>query len=309
MIDSKNIRGLKGNSYFEFQCDNCGKNHKKLVSEIRRWMRRKKSDSITSFCSRKCSVLFAHSKRDIKYVEKVCEGCGKTFQIRDNKRGRVKRFCSRKCADRNRHTEEMREKLSNSAKKPQGIEGIDYEVKISASGRRRIIRLVIKECIVCGGNFRGTRNRKTCSEECYRENLRRIGKERVKAMTSDEFQHLVDRGKHGGYGHRTKAKCGIICRSKIEARILNFLTDLAIKFDYEPDIPETNKVADLLLKVNKKEYYIEIDGLCRGVKNTGFDWGEKLDHYQDLINRSVIDGFLVVTPSDFKKKFQKLLGV
>jgi len=188
MISLKDVEKCHSREYITHKCDYCGKKHRVLVKAIRGRLQKERKFSRNFYCSNRCSAKYTNRNKEIKYIEKVCEGCGKTFKMRDNKRGRVRRFCSRKCADKNRHTEEVREKLSNSAKKIQGVEGIDYEVKISASGRKRIIRLGINKCIVCGKVFYGKRNKKTCSEKCLKKKNKKSARKAGKISAAKQVR-------------------------------------------------------------------------------------------------------------------------
>jgi len=334
--------------------------------------------------------------RGKRYIEKVCEGCDKKFEVRDTKKYRKQRFCSRKCADENRHTEESRKKISRSLlgrTKVSDIlvEGVDYTLREKESGNREVIRLRESICVVCGAPFKTPGSRKTCSDFCLDKLKRRKkprnciicgkkletnkkvcsdfcyhrwkargrkfklverngktvrkyskvntcvickrefitycnpktcslecqkvlkskrAKNRVESLSLEEFEKFKKIfSKKGGFGKRTKSKCGVICRSKVEARLLNFLTHLNVEFEYEPPIPEVNKLADVLITggIYKKGLYIEIDGLHRGKDDSKNGWNGKLGHYKKLLKEKKIDQFLILTPKNYKKKIMAVL--
>jgi len=313
MVFWDDIKDLSGQAYLDLVCDYCGKPFRRKVRKIKRRPQFKVSSEISIFCSVPCVARFTADKRAEKFITKTCKYCKKEYQTRNNKRGRNRRFCSRNCADKGRHTKQVNEKLSKKMRKickPKGIEGVDYQVKI-VSGRTVITRFYSKNCIICGQGFRGTKNRKTCSNICKSEYIGRKHRQRIKDMTAEEFKKFIGTGRFSGRGHITRSKSGELCRSKFEAEVLNFLTDNGIKFKYEPLIPEANKIADLRFKdkIWEKGYYIELDGLYRNMDDPESSWTEKIQHYEDLWKRKVIDGFLVVTPKTYRSELKRLLKI
>jgi len=104
MIQKKDLVGLKSRDYIDFECDYCGSRDKRCVKHARRKFVERNVMKIPAFCSSACCNSY---HRKAKKIQKICEGCGITFEVPDIKKRRKQRFCSLKCANKHRHTEEI----------------------------------------------------------------------------------------------------------------------------------------------------------------------------------------------------------
>lgn len=98
-------------------------------------------------------------KSKIKY-DLVCEHCGKKYTLylfeRDYLSGRYSKYCSRSCANSRIHSEETKQKISNSALATAGV----YKQK------ERV-------CKYCGKIYKRSKNNDStlmfCSKNCYKQ--------------------------------------------------------------------------------------------------------------------------------------------
>ena len=106
------------------------------------------------------------------------------------------RFCSRSCANKRAHSEETKNKIKNSLRdiytnpnKKQQADSLRAKSRDAARKlcEKRGFTVITEEeydhhpsyCIICGEKLDfSLRNRKTCSKDCYTENLRRLDVER-----------------------------------------------------------------------------------------------------------------------------------
>jgi len=195
--------------------------------------------------------------------------------------------------------------------RPEGVAGVDYRFRYNKNGKRAYTRLMPKVCKVCGKKYQGSKVSNTCGNGCENELISRRHKTRISKMTKKELLQLTNRVIPGAYGIATVSLYGYLCRSKLEADVVDFVADHGISFEHEPKVPESTKLADLCIKNDGWEsgYYIEVDGLRRSSVRSKFGWNGKLKHYRKLVKEEKIDGFLVVTGKDYKRKLRELLNL
>ena len=328
MIDIRDYEDFGSRDPIYVLCDICGRLHLTHVKNIRRMSIDLGKKIFNKTCSRGCQGI---NRRTLERHKKCLE-CGRDFILIRSER---RKFCSKSCAAKHSNRKRIRitkeewqaRKKEKERRKQERAKDLEYkrlekkksleQKRLEQEKRAQKRRLEQKKrreerrrkvCEECGIVFVMTRDghRKTCTKDCRRKLQSRIKKERLERLGKRELTRLLKMGRHGGgYGIPTMAKCGILCRSKVEAKFLDFLTNLKIKFQYEPPIPKTLKIADILIKNDnwRNGLYIEMDGLCRDTKNTGFGWDGKLEHYKWLLEKEIISGYLVVTPSDYKEAF------
>ena len=97
----------------------------------------------------------------------ICEHCGKKFQVKENEFEFPKKehyYCSRSCANSRNHSDEVKNKISDTLQKHYGKNHIYV-------------------CEVCGNSFESDRIKKWCSVNC-----RRIYKYNIKKQNLTEEQ-------------------------------------------------------------------------------------------------------------------------
>lgn len=121
----------------------------------------------------------------------ICEKCGKEH---DGKFGSG-RFCSRSCANSRTHTQEIKDKISNSLKSktktPTKRElSVFYNYKTVEQFPN--INLPKHKCVICGSEFYHLKPRKTCSNSCLKKlqdilNEKQRNKKHIKYKENKEW--------------------------------------------------------------------------------------------------------------------------
>lgn len=181
-----------------------------------------------------------------------CEKCGK---IMTEKYGSG-RFCSKSCANSHVRSEESKEKTSKSMKK-SGLHGAALRSHLNRiEACQNLDDELNRTCIVCGNQIplSASKIRKTCSDECKKQLLRKHAIDR----------HLGGPSKVSSYGKRGSYK-GIHCDSTYELGFLVYCIDHDINiirnnksFQYEYNQKIHNYYPDFYLP--DYNIFIEIKG-------------------------------------------------
>jgi hypothetical protein len=117
----------------------------------------------------------------------VCEKCGKEFtreytELQLKLRKRFPRFCSRKCSNTKIHSQETKDKISQSVKEKLKTIEIDYSKRKKSIGKTI---QKIKKCVICNKEFihDPSHPKQTCSKECCTKLLSNKVQERIKNGT------------------------------------------------------------------------------------------------------------------------------
>lgn len=144
---------------FTYECAGCGIPVIKEVGNLKR-----------AFCTREC-----YQRSTIKYPDRECPQCGKTFSPRKGPRSGPRNvnptrvYCTRECYEASR--------ANPPITKTCPVCGKDYTVKACVADRYTVCSLtcarantVYVDCERCGTRFRAEKhlNRRYCSEECRR---------------------------------------------------------------------------------------------------------------------------------------------
>lgn len=143
----------------------------------------------------------------MKKFSVVCSNCGKLFDIYEEEKKFLKKkkhFCSKSCANARHHSNETKQKISNSVKKSSKfIDGMEKRFGHKLYDCNECKKQV---CVICGNEFeqtlcKGNAKRfttaKTCSEEC-RSKYRSI---RNKLFTGGFREGSVKNYKSGWYAN------------------------------------------------------------------------------------------------------------
>jgi hypothetical protein len=158
----------------ENKCLNCGKPVKNKYCNVscqntHQWTGKKKSEKSTQ--SRKKT-----NKNKWKTFTVNCTKCGKSFEIKEYNvyfPKKDKYFCSRSCANKRIYSEELKLKLSNSAKNSEKVKIaniINGESRkgLHFGGRKRQIERVISKCLYCGKDIEHKKNEpRKYHKECW----------------------------------------------------------------------------------------------------------------------------------------------
>lgn len=314
MISWKDIDGLKSRDIIGYYCDCCGKKNTTLVKRVRYWLTKKNVEEVDYYCSVKCALVSHCEKKKVIEI-RACKFCGKEFEVNPNNKKQVTReYCSQKCCNRDNsgHSEETKARISRRINSliASGQITRRYGNYVVLKRPRGNIRVGIKtrQCIICNKKFQThRRDAKYCSEECRNLQASRNAIERIRNLTGEarkKYDNWIKAGRKGGYGKVTIAKCGIKCRSKKEARFIDFLVENRVSFVFEPPIPESPKFADVAI-LHDKIIFVEMDGLRRDEEDSRFSWDEKIELYEKLKQDGKLDDYLVVTPRNFKRKLKR----
>ena len=58
-------------------------------------------------------------------IKKICEKCGKEFEVEDTYEKRKRRFCSRSCANGHKHSEKVKQRIRDSLRKTKQSQNIE----------------------------------------------------------------------------------------------------------------------------------------------------------------------------------------
>jgi hypothetical protein len=120
-------------------CNNCKKIFELYNGEYNRKIKTGKGGK-NFYCSITCSNVGKKKKRII--LKSFCKKCGNEFkqEIKENKKGFIKKFCSRKCANGRIHSDIWKKNIGvgvkNSKKFYTTISSIEYRNKKSDAGKR-----------------------------------------------------------------------------------------------------------------------------------------------------------------------------
>lgn len=273
---------------YEYICNYCKKSFQTT--------RKSSNKNQIRYCSRSCSEKFNHEKHvfeTTKNILKTCENCNKEFfvSIRDIKNKNIF-FCSQSCvvSYNNKHRKFSPEKrLQINEKIKQSLKKINDKKPIT-----------FKKCIICNKLFSSERQRKTCSDECYKIFLKDFLKEI--APLGGGYRQGSSRGHHGYYK-------GYWCDSTYELAYLIYCLDHNIKierckesFEYEIDGKKRKYHPDFIVD----DEIIEIKNFHRDDVEIKINAVKKLNrkikvlYYEDLIE--VFEYVAKTYKKEFKNK-------
>lgn len=154
-----------------------------------------KNKYCNTYCQNKQKGVTGSTKKEKIVFKKTCLKCLKEFEVVSLNIKNTKNFCSRKCANSRCHSEEVKNKISHSLKKPQKLKEL--------------------ECYFCKKKFKTKKhlNRKFCSHSCASKNFHK-----------DNPEHARRTGKMSSVSQCKRSKNEILfhelCISKFE-EVLN----------------------------------------------------------------------------------------
>ena len=203
-------------------CEFCGKEHNGSYGTGR-------------FCSKICKDKYAGRKAGdtlkkkykdvpIKKIKKVCEKCGKEFEVEDTYDKRKRRFCSRTCANGHIHTKETIEKIRQSQNKAILNKSLNLrQYNKNGTKSQKLAKPQLLTCEICGKEFEHYwhNKRHTCYDPiCVSKYL---------SLKTKENPNIGGHRPNSGNGKSGWYK-GISCQSTYELAWVIYNLDHNVKF-------------------------------------------------------------------------------